>query len=65
VILNIPKPPRKDKIGKEHKLLPSKAGLNTLAQSQRTLLDYSKQVPTQNQTDANPLIVDLARKRQF
>lgn len=49
--------------GKKSKLLPSKAGLNALDKSQRTLMDYSKEVPTNPVDQPHPLLIDLARLR--
>ena len=57
-----PHKPSKASWGKQSKLLPSKAGLNLLGKSQRTLMDYSKQVPTNPTDDPNPLLVNLMRK---
>lgn len=51
--------------GKKSKLLPSKAGLNTLAKSPRTINDYAKQVPTNPRDNQSPLLVDLLKKRSF
>jgi hypothetical protein len=48
--------------GKKSKLLPSKSGLNVLNKSNRTLMDYSKQVPTNPADNQSPLLVDLMRK---
>ena len=48
--------------GKKSKLLPSKSGLNMLGKSQRTIQDYSKQVPTNPTDSPHPLLVDLMRK---
>lgn len=50
--------------GKKSKLLPNRAALNTINRSQHTLLDYSKETPT-NLTDpiaGSPLLVNLMRK---
>lgn len=50
------------KWGKKSKILPSKQGLANLGKSQRTVLDYSKEVPTLNDQEENPLLVNLMRK---
>lgn len=43
--------------------LPKKSALNQLVtKPNRTILDYSKMVPTQPTSDPNPLLVDLMRK---
>jgi len=48
--------------GKKSKLLPSKSGLNALNKSNRTLMDYSKEVPTNPADNRSPLLIDLMRK---
>ena len=61
----VPDPMKKPTIstfGKKSKLLPTKAGLNQLGKSKRTLLDYSKQVPTNPIDDQSPLLINLMRK---
>jgi hypothetical protein len=60
-MLKIPKP-KDTRWGKRSKLLPSKSGLNALNRSNRTITDYSKQVPTNPVDEANPLLVNLMRK---
>lgn len=48
--------------GKKSKLLPSKTGLKELDKSQRTLTDYTKQVPTNPKDEPVPLLQKLRRK---
>jgi hypothetical protein len=60
-MFKMPKP-NKPSIGKTSKLLPNRGALNQLAGlPSRSLLDYSKEVPTQNPT-SGPLLVDYMRK---
>jgi hypothetical protein len=49
-------------MGKKSKLLPSRTAMNQLGKSQRTLLDYAKQVPTNPADEKSPLLINLMRK---
>lgn len=53
----------KIQIGKTSTQLPSKTAMNSLVKNPgRTIVDYSKMVPTQSTTDPQPLLVNLMRK---
>jgi hypothetical protein len=57
-----PLQPRTSRFGKKSRLLPNKAGLNDLGKSGRTIVDYSKQVPTNPADNPSPLLINLMRK---
>jgi hypothetical protein len=57
-------PPKGASWGKKSKLLPSKSGLNELGKTNRTIMDYSKQVPTNpSAPQMSPLLVNLPNRR--
>lgn len=49
--------------GSKSKLLPNKTALNVLNKSNRTINDYSKQVPTNPASSDQPLLIGLMPKR--
>lgn len=54
--------PKSAMIGKNAQLLPAKSALNALGKTNRTIVDYSKQVPTNPVDNPQPLLVNLMSK---